>query len=55
MSEEDIMSAKDDMTVDGFNLWSVPALKAFLHVRGKSVDDQHDTLAARYLYSDELF
>lgn len=47
LTESDPMSDHEKLTMDGLKLWSVSALQAFLMVRKKSIDGNHDTLAAR--------
>ena len=39
----------ENLTFESFALWSTNALKTYLHVRSKSIEGNHEDLAARYI------
>ena len=45
--KNDISVDLDKMSLDEFQTWSMPSLKAFLSLRKRSVDGSFDELAAR--------
>ena len=39
--------AEEDLSFENFKMWSMNALKSYLHVRGKNIEGPFEDLAAR--------